>query len=167
MSCLMVWLAGSGLGSVGSRGRRWARRCGRRSPAEHYGTRSVGWARVWHPVDLPRAPTRRSGGRAAKAPTTSTDSLRRCPPQRRSRVHTEERPRRAGRSPGWRRQERVLAVRGGGGCHPDDLPGGLPHGAPGAELSEVGRRLRRGPPGGTAWSGCARSTGWHQPGRWS
>jgi len=46
-------------------------------------------------------------------------------------------PRRAGRPPGW-------WVR-----HPIGLPEGLPHGVPGAELRQIGRRLRRGLAPGT------------------
>lgn len=43
--------------------------------------------------------------------------------------------------------------------HPIDLPKGLPHDDPGAELREVRSRCVEGCPRADAWSGVARSTG--------
>jgi len=54
----------------------------------------------------------------------------------------------------------------GGVWHPIDLPEGLPHGAPGAELHDVGRRLRRGlPPGRRAVGRCQVDGMPHEPQR--
>jgi hypothetical protein len=49
-------------------------------------------------------------------------------------------------------------------CHPDDLPEGYHTATRGRSCrSSAGGRIE-GRPRASAWSGCARSTGWHSAG---